>query len=53
MVNVMESQRFIGFKFALPMNYPFEPPLAYLDEPENPSVREYIDYLDAGNRIMF
>jgi hypothetical protein len=24
-----------------------------LDEPENPLLLEFIDYLDAGNKIMF
>jgi hypothetical protein len=43
----------LGFKFILPQNYPGEPPIVYLDEPEKPEVVEMIDYLDKGNRIMF
>ena len=27
--------------------------MAYLDEPENPTLIEFIDYIDAGNRLMF
>lgn len=47
------EQKLIGFKFVLPLMYPFEAPYAYLDEPENPQLASYIDYLDKGNRIMF
>jgi hypothetical protein len=53
MVKLSNGQRLIGFRFVLPQQYPFEAPLAYLDEPENPLLREFIDYLDAGNKIMF
>jgi hypothetical protein len=28
-------------------------PLAYLDEPLNPMLIEFIDYLEEGNKIMF
>jgi hypothetical protein len=47
------ESRFIGFRFVITENYPFDPPHAYLDEPENATLIEIIDYLDAGNRIMF
>lgn len=43
----------LGFKFILPMNYPQEAPICYLDEPENAEVVDMVDYLDKGNRIMF
>ena len=35
------------------MNFPFEAPFAFLDEEENPSLVEYIDYIEKGNRINF
>jgi hypothetical protein len=47
------SSKLLGFKFIVTENYPFDPPHVYLDEPENPSLIEMIDYLDKGNRIMF
>ena len=53
MVKLINGQRLIGFRFVLPLKYPYEPPQAYLDEPENPLILEFIDYLDAGNKIMF
>jgi len=36
-VNLPEAQRQrpLGFKFVLPVNYPQNAPLVYLDEPEN------------------
>jgi len=33
--------------------FPFEVPLVFLDEPENKSVIEFIDYVDEGNRLHF
>lgn len=45
--------KLLGFKFLLPKLYPAEAPLAYLDEPENQEVVDFIDYLDQGNRVVF
>ena len=53
MIKICETNRFVGFKFVLPPNFPFEPPMVFLDEPENELLIEIIDYLDEGNRIMF
>lgn len=53
MVNLIEGNRFLGFKFVLPTFFPFEPPMVFLDEPENPMVIEFIDYLQKGNKIFF
>lgn len=52
-IDLAQSHRFLGFKFILSSNYPNTPPMAFLDEPENPMLLEYIDYLGKGNRIMF
>ena len=41
------KDRFLGFKFVLPINYPFDAPLVYLDEPIDPEVIDMIDYLEA------
>ena len=48
-----QKDRFLGFKFVLPVNYPVDAPLVYLDEPINQEVIDMIDYLEAQNRIMF
>lgn len=47
------TNKLLGFKFVLPVNYPNSAPLSFLDEPENAEVIEMIDYLDKGNRVMF
>lgn len=47
------KDKFLGFKFVLPINYPVDAPLVYLDEPVNQEVIDMIDYLEAQNRIMF
>lgn len=47
------KDKFLGFKFVCPQNYPNVAPFAFLDEVEDPEVVEMVDYLDAGNRIMF
>lgn len=54
-INLAEAQKQkqLGFRFILPTDYPKNVPLVYLDEPENKEVIEMIDYLEAGNRIMF
>ena len=41
------KDRFLGFKFVLPINYPFDAPLIYLDEPIDQEVIDMIDYLEA------
>ena len=47
------KQRPCGFKFVLPVNFPQNAPLVYLDEAENKDVVDMIDYLEAGNRMMW
>ena len=37
----------------LSREYPQEPPLVFLDEPENQEVIDIVDYIDSGNRINF
>ena len=46
-------QRPVGFKFILPPHYPKLAPYVYLDEPIKQDVIDNLDYIDAGNRIMF
>ena len=50
-IKLMTKTRPIGFKFLLPAQYPIVPPYVYLDEPENPTVVELIDYVEKNNRI--
>jgi len=52
LIQLVDKQKFFGFKFVLPILYPYEPPLTYLDEPENPILLSYIDYLEKGNKIV-
>lgn len=40
-----------GFKFILDPNFPLSAPEAFLDQPENPNLYSYIDYLKPPNRI--
>ena len=40
-----------GFKIVVTSSFPFGAPHAFLDEPEIPSIYEYIDYLVPVNRI--
>jgi hypothetical protein len=47
------QNKLFGFRIVLSRNYPFEAPWVYLDEPENPQVIEFIDYIDKGNIMMF
>ncbi len=53
MIQLANGQRMIGFKFVMPLDFPREAPLVFLDEPENAQVVEFVDYVDKGNRIMF
>ena len=50
-IKLQHKTRPIGFKFLIPCQYPAAPPYVYLDEPENPSVIELIDYVESKNRI--
>ena len=50
-IQVNNKSRPIGFKFILPSEYPKAVPFVFLDEPENSQVVEFVDYVDAGNRI--
>jgi hypothetical protein len=43
----------IGFKFVLPSSFPVVPPWSILDEPVNPMVSEFIDYVGANNVLNF
>ena len=49
----MDNVRLIGFKFVLPLFFPFQAPKAFLDEPVNKQVMEFIDYVDEGNALNF
>ena len=53
MIQLADVNKFIGFKFLLPSQYPHIPPLAFLDEPESALLIECVDYLVKGNRIQF
>lgn len=53
MVKLSNNDKLIGFKFVLPLFYPFDPPMVFVDEPEDELVVDMLDYLDPGNRIMF
>ena len=50
-IKLQSRTRTIGFKFLIPVQYPFVPPYVYLDEPVNESVIEMIDYLEPNNRV--
>lgn len=43
----------IGFKFVLPSSFPVVPPWSILDEPVNPMVSEFIDYVGPNNVLNF
>ncbi|CDW74679.1 UNKNOWN [Stylonychia lemnae] len=45
--------KMIGFKIVLALGHPFAVPLAFLDEPDNPNLYEYLDYLQPGNKLAF
>jgi hypothetical protein len=42
-----------GFKFVITSFFPHSPPLVFLDEPENPNLVLYIDYIEKGNLLTF
>jgi len=50
-IKLVSKTRPIGFKFLLPAQYPIVPPYVYLDEPEDPTVVELLDYVEKNNRI--
>lgn len=50
-IKLQNKTRPIGFKFLLPAQYPATPPYVYLDEPENATVIDLIDYVESKNRI--
>ena len=53
LIQLNNETRLIGFKFVIPSFFPFSPPLAFLDEPINQNVIEFIDYIEQGNLINF
>ena len=50
-IKLQHKVRPIGFKFLLLAQYPLVPPYVYLDEKEDPTVIEMLDYIEANNRI--
>ena len=48
-----DGGRMIGFKFVLATMFPNFPPLCFLDEPINPMVIEFIDYVEDNNLLAF
>ena len=50
-IKLQSRTRTIGFKFLIPVQYPFVAPYVYLDEPVNQSVIDMIDYVEPNNRI--
>lgn len=52
-IQLMKDGRMIGFKFVLPSTFPIFPPWSILDEPVNPMVSEFIDYVGANNVLNF
>ena len=52
-IQLVKDGRMIGFKFVLPSNFPAVPPWSILDEPVNPMVSEFIDYVGANNVLNF
>jgi hypothetical protein len=54
LIQLMENNiKMFGFKFVISTFFPHSPPLVFLDEPENPRLVEFIDYIDKGNRMNF
>eukprot|EP00347_Sterkiella_histriomuscorum_P006431 403352801 len=51
LVQLQNSMKVFGFKIVVTSSFPFGSPHAFLDEPEIPSIYEYIDYLVPVNRI--
>jgi hypothetical protein len=52
-IQLEKDGRMIGFKFVLPSNFPLVPPWSILDEPVNPMVSEFIDYVGSNNVLNF
>ena len=52
-IQLVKDGRMIGFKFVLPSGFPIVPPWSILDEPVNPMVSEFIDYVGANNVLNF
>jgi hypothetical protein len=52
-IQLVKDGRMIGFKFVLPSSFPLTPPWSILDEPVNPMVSEFIDYVGANNVLNF
>jgi hypothetical protein len=53
LINIESGVKMIGFRFVITSFFPFSPPLAFLDEPLNQNVIDFIDYVDDGNVINF
>jgi hypothetical protein len=51
MLQIPSGNRFFGFKFVLPKEFPQKAPLCFLDEKEDPALLDLIDYLRPGNKI--
>lgn len=43
----------LGFKFVLPSKFPYQAPIAFLDEPINKQVIEFSEYVRDGNVLDF
>lgn len=52
-IQLAKDGRMIGFKFVLPSSFPLVPPWTILDEPINPMVIEFIDYIGPNNVMAF
>lgn len=51
MLQIPTGNKFFGFKFVLPKEFPFKSPLCFLDEKEDQELFGIIDYLRPGNKI--
>ena len=52
-IQLDKDGKMIGFKFVLPSTFPVAAPWAILDEPINPMVIEFIDYVGQNNVMSF
>lgn len=52
-IQLVKDGKMIGFKFVIPLNFPNVSPTTYLDEPINPQVIEFIDYVEDHNVLQF
>ena len=43
--------KMFGFKFIIVTFFPHNPPIVFLDEPQNPNLVEFFDYITLGNKI--